>query len=407
MERRINTNRHSLVSEHAPDYSIVIIVILLCLIGLLAVFSASVVKSYTVTGGETTTKFFTSQLQPLFLGIFAWIFAYKTPLAWWKKYAPTFFLGTVVLLFLVLIMGEISGGAQRWLALGFITFQPTEITKITFVMYLALWLEKKQDIVGSFKILLPLGLMVVFLSVLILLQPNLSTTLIIVATAFVMYFVAGANWGAILTSMSIGFLAVLALIKMESYRAARLFVFLNPDADPTGLGYQINQALIAVGNGGLFGVGFNQSKQKFMYLPEVTTDAIFPIIAEELGFLRTMAILVLFLALVVKGFKIAEKAPDLFTRLLAVGISAWFLIQIFINIGAMMAIVPLTGVPLIFISYGGSSLLISLFSIGILLNISKYTKEEEINAGIGSWWRKWRTHLSYIGSNRGVRKKRR
>jgi cell division protein FtsW len=406
VERATIKSRRLLFKEHAPDYSIVLIVVLLCLIGLISVFSASVVKSYTITGGETTTKFLTKQLQPLFLGIFAWIVAYKISLDTWKKYASLIFMGTVALLFLVLIVGQSSGGAQRWLSLGPITIQPTEFIKISFVMYLALWLEKNQEIVTSYKILLPIGLMVFFLSLLILLQPNLSTTIIIAVTAFVMYFVAGANWGAIFSSFMVGIVAVLGLIKYSPYRAKRLFVFLNPETDPTGAGYQIKQALIAVGNGGLFGVGFNQSKQKFMYLPEVTTDAIFPIIAEELGFLRTSVILVLFLALVVKGFKIAQKAPDVFTRLLAVGISTWFLVQIFINIGSMISIVPLTGVPLIFISYGGSSLLISLFSVGILLNISKYTKEEEINAGIGSWWGKWWTHLSHSGSDRGVRKKR-
>ncbi|HBG81648.1 TPA: stage V sporulation protein E [candidate division CPR2 bacterium] len=402
-----NNYQTRLPRPHRPDYILALMVFILCLVGLVMVFSASVVKSYAVTGGETTTKFLYHQVASLALGIFGWALSYRIDYPHWRKIGTKFFAITVFLLILVLVTGRVAGGAQRWLDFGIISFQPAEAIKVAFIVYLSLWFEQRLAKINTFEVILPFMLMLAALSVLILMQPNLSTTLIIAATGLVIYFIAGANFRILGTFLVGGFFAVMGLIKLESYRLARLSVFLNPEADPSGLGYQITQSLIAVGNGGLFGVGFNQSRQKFLYLPEVTTDAIFPIIAEELGFLRSLLILGLFLVLIIRGYKIAKNAPDDFSRFVAVGISTWFLVQIFINIGAMVSILPLTGVPLIFVSFGGSSLLFSLFAVGILLNISKYTKEEVIHANSGSWRGNWGSYLSYFSGSRRTRKKRR
>ena len=201
--------------------------------------------------------------------------------------------------------------------------------------------------------------------------------MIIVFIALSMYFVAGAHIKHLLMVSFGGLLLLFTLIKLAPYRLARFTIFLNPELDPQGIGYHINQAFLAIGSGGLFGRGFGQSRQKFNYLPEITGDSIFAIIAEELGFFLTVAFVAIFVFFAYKGYKIAFTSPDIFGKLLAVGITSWIIFQSFINIGAMVGLLPITGVPLPFISYGGTAMMMNLAAVGILINVSKYTRERK------------------------------
>jgi len=243
-------------------------------------------------------------------------------------------------------------------------------------LFLAAWLDKRGKGIKEFTTgVIPFVAILGVATALIIAQPDLGTLTVIAASAVAMFFVAGARlWHiAALFSLGVGFLAI--AIKLEPYRLQRFTIFLNPALDPEGAGYQINQALLAVGSGGLFGLGLGQSRQKFNYLPEPAGDSIFAILAEELGFIRVMLVLVVFLLLAYQGFQVARKAPDNFGRLLATGITTWFVAQAFINIGALIGILPLTGIPLPFVSFGGTALVVSMAAAGILINISRYTKD--------------------------------
>lgn len=224
---------------------------------------------------------------------------------------------------------------------------------------------------------------------LIILQPDMGTFMVIASVAGIMYFVAGASISHVAMMIGMGVAGVFALIKTAPYRMERFMVFLNPSADQSGAGYQINQALMAIGTGGLFGLGFGQSRQKFNYLPEADSDSIYAVAAEELGFLRVALIFLLFFVIAREGFRVAKKAPDVFSRLMAVGITSWIVIQAVLNIFANLSLVPLTGIPLPFISKGSTSTLVLMLASGILLNISKHTEGETRENRLrrrGNWW---------------------
>jgi cell division protein FtsW len=230
----------------------------------------------------------------------------------------------------------------------------------------------------------------------------MGTTSVLAVTAGIMFFIAGASYFHIIGMGAAALAGVWFLIKTAPYRMARFMIFLNPSADAKGTGYHINQALLAVGSGGLFGLGFGRSRQKFNYLPEASTDSIFAVIAEELGMIRASLLIILFILFAIRGYRIANNAPDTFSRLVAIGITTWIVSQAFINIMAILSMIPLTGVPLPFISLGGSSLMTLMFACGILLNISKHAKEGERNAnrriGRGNWW----SYLTGLGSSIGA-----
>ena len=213
------------------------------------------------------------------------------------------------------------------------------------------------------------------IAILLILQPDLGTMTIIILVSLTVYFVGGANFLHLIGVGLGSLLALFVLVKIAPYRTARFMTFLHPELDPQGIGYHINQAFLAIGSGGFWGRGFGMSRQKFQYLPEVAGDSIFAIIAEELGFLGCAALIFGYLFLVYRGFKIAQNAPDNFAKLLVIGIMAWIIIQSFVNIGAMVGLLPLTGVPLPFISYGGTALAVLLAGCGIVINISRQTRE--------------------------------
>lgn len=286
----------------------------------------------------------------------------------WYKFALPMLLGTLVLLLAVFLpgIGIRALGAHRWINFGFFVLQPAELAKLTLVTYLAAWFTGREQ--GRFFSFLILIAMVVGL---ILIEPDLGTSVIIVSIAVILYFMSGAplsHFGILIPILAIG---IIGLAVISPYRMARLSTFLRPDQDTQGAGYHIHQALLALGSGGWIGVGIGQSRQKYEYLPEANTDSIFAIIGEELGFIGATSVVLAFVFLIWRGFRIAKRAPDRFGTLLALGVTVWIAVQTIINLSAMAALMPLTGVPLPFISYGGSSLIIMLAAVGILLNVSR------------------------------------
>lgn len=362
------------------DYTLAITVFALIVIGLIMISSASVVISYEKTGGNYF--YLNRQLIFMAVGILAMIVISLIDYHFWRKIALPLMIISLLFLGIVLLpyFASSSHGANRWIILGPINFQPSEFAKLAIIIYLSGWLARRKDDVKSFsRGFLPFLLILAVVVVLIMREPDLGTMAIIAGSAAVVFFIAGASWIHILLGGVSGILVIFALILSAPYRLNRLFAFLKPASDPQGIGYQIKNALIAIGSGGLWGLGFGSSKQKYLYLPEAHTDTIFAVIVEEMGFIRSSVIILLFVLLGYRGYKVAKEAPDDFGRYLSVGITTWFILQAFINLSAITGLIPLTGVPLPFISYGGSSLVINLAAVGILLNISKYRIKKETN----------------------------
>lgn len=311
-------------------------------------------------------------------GLVAFTATFFIPYQTWRRYAFPMLGISIALLILVFIPGvgtDFGTFANSWVEVGNFSFQPSEVVKLTFLFYLAAWMEKRgSDLKDLHEGLVPFMLILGTLGFLIFLQPDLGTLSVIASMAFIVYFIAG---GAIAHLFGLGILGLTVFgiaIKAAPYRAARLMTFLHPELDPQGVGYQINQALLAIGSGGFFGRGYGHSLQKFQYLPEVIGDSIFAILSEELGFIFTSIFLFMFLFMLFRGLKIAEAAPDAFGKYLVTGVMAWFGIQAFINIGSMVGLLPITGVPLPFLSYGGTSLIVTLAAAGVVLNVSKESK---------------------------------
>ncbi len=364
---------------HHPNYTFMALLGGLLVFGLTMLSSASAVMGWQKFG-DSNYYLKHQFIYGVVIGLIAFWVMSKIDYHIWKKYAFPLIILSIVLLFMVLIpgIGYEFLGAKRWINLGGILFQPSELVKLTFLIYLALWLENRakneEGLAASF---VPFLIMIAFLVFMIAgVQKDLGTTIVLGVIAVVIYFVAGAPWKH-LTWMGLGGVAAFfLLIKIAPYRAARFTVFLNPELDPQGIGYHINQALLAIGSGGFFGLGLGHSRQKFNYLPEPAGDSIFAVISEELGFVFAVALVFLFLALMYQGFKIAQRAPDVYGKLIATGITTWFTFQAMVNMAAMLSLIPLTGIPLPFISYGSTSLVTLLTGCGILVNISRQTKYE-------------------------------
>ena len=361
------------VRPQSPDFILFFTVIALLGLGVIMVYSSSAVSAYVNYGDSY--HFLKHQIAWATLGLLAMLFTMNIDYHVWRKLAKPVMLITVVLLVLVLIpgLGKVVNGARRWLGFGSLYLQPSEIAKLSMVLYMAARLTTNQDkITKFFKGLLPelLALLVVF--GLILKEPDLGTALAISGTVFVLLFTAGAKVSQLASLGLAGVLGIIAAIIVEPYRLRRLFAFSDPWADPLNTGYHIIQSLYAIGSGGLFGVGLGRSREKFLYLPEPHTDFIFAILAEELGLIGTLTVLILFFLFAWRGLKIAISAPDIFGSLLAAGLTTMIIVQALMNIAVVTASMPVTGIPLPFISYGGSALLFTLAGVGILLNISRY-----------------------------------
>lgn len=361
------------------DKALLTIVGTLLVFGLIMIASAGVIYSETRFGDSY--YFFKHQL---FFGVIPGAIALyvfqKIDYHFWRKLAVPFFILSVIFLILVFVPGIGSRvyGASRWLQLGPFSFQPSEMAKLAVIIYLAAWLESRgtKRIKDFFEGMLPFLGIISLIAFLIMKQPDTGTLGVIILTSFALFFVAGAHMRHLFSMGTLGFIALWVLVKIEPYRLNRILAFLDPGADPQGIGYQINQALLAVGSGGLLGVGLGHSRQKYNYLPEPVGDSIFAVIGEEVGMIGALILVSLFILLAMRGLKIAKKAPDMFGTLVATGITMWIVIQSFINIGANIALIPLTGIPLPFISYGGTSLVFLMSSIGIMLNISKQSNME-------------------------------
>ena len=291
-----------------------------------------------------------------------------------RKASPYIFIASVILTALVFVphIGFAHGGAARWISFASFTFQPSEFLKIASVILLATLLSAyKEKFVMSFKSLIPFFIIVGISGALILKQPDTGTFLVIFTALLATYFASGTKFRNIIAIFLLGVVAIGGLVYMRPYAMARITTFLNPSADAQGAGYQIQQAMIAVGSGGLTGRGFGQSIQKFNYLPEPIGDSIFAVAGEEFGLLGTITIVVIFAFFCLRGLKIAAKSKDNFGKLLGVGIITLITAQALINIGAIIGVMPLTGIPLSFISHGGTALMFTMFEAGIILSISK------------------------------------
>lgn len=355
------------------DFILLSTIIVIILVGTLMVYSASSIwANYKF---DDPFFFFKRQLLFAFVGIIAMIIVSNTPYFIWEKYARFLLVICFLLLLLVLIpgVGMVRGGARSWIGVGVFSIQPAEFMKLGLIIFLSSYLSKNRKWIQSFKkgFLPPVTLIAIVFGT-ILLQPDLGTGVVLLLTGFLLVFVNGAKITHFLWMGGIGIVGFLYLILSAPYRINRITSFLNPWEDPLGNGFQIIQSLYAIGPGGLFGLGFGNSIQKYFYLPEPHNDFIFAIIAEELGFIGGVGLLLLFISLMWRGIVIAIHAPDSFSALVATGIVAMLMIQVSINISVVIGLIPVTGITLPFISYGGSSLTLLLTSIGILLNISRY-----------------------------------
>ncbi len=338
----------------------------LSLFGILMVYDSSVAIAIRDFGNQY--YYLRDQLKWLAAGfVLLTIFSF-VDYHWWYNIALPILLGTIVLLLAVFLpgIGVAALGAHRWINFGFFVLQPAEFAKLALVIYLSAWFSVRER--GRLRAFALLVSMVVGL---VLLEPDLGTSVIIVLIALILYFASGAPVMHFAVIIPVLILGIVGLAIISPYRMARLTTFLHPEEDPLGSSYHIRQVLLGLGSGGLTGVGIGQSRQKYEYLPEANTDSIFAIIGEETGFIGGVAVILMFVFASWRGFRIANRARDGFGRLLAIGITAWISVQTIINLSAMVALMPLTGVPLPFVSYGGSSLIIMLAAVGILLNISK------------------------------------
>ncbi len=351
---------------HRPDRWMLAAVAVLSIFGILMVYDSSVAIAIRDFGNQY--YFVVEQAKWLALGFIACFILSRIDYHVWRPLALPFLVGTLGLLMMVFIpgIGVHALGARRWINMGIFILQPAELTKLVLIMYLAAWFSYKEV-----KRFAAFALLVVAVVGLVVIEPDLGTSIILSGIAVLMYFFSGARMYQFLLLIPVLFLGVLGLAVFSPYRLRRLTTFLNPESDPLGASYQIRQVILALGSGGWFGVGIGKSRQKYEYLPEANTDSIFAIIGEELGFVGATVIILLFLFLVWRGFRIAKRAPDTFGRFLALGITSWIAIQTVLNLASMVALVPLTGVPLPLVSYGGSSLIILLSGIGILANISR------------------------------------
>lgn len=362
-----------LVKKRAPDYWLALAVIALAGLGLVMVYSASAIVAQDRFGDSSF--FFKRQALWVLLGTAAAMIAQRIHYEQLRRVTPLFVLITLVVLSLVLIpgIGRIAGGARRWLTIGPASFQPAEAAKMAMALYMARFLTARTaDVQGLQRGVLPPVLLAGLMLGLIVLQPDMGSAILVGLVMAAMLFVGGARLLHLL-GLSLAGAPILAVAVLgEEYRRRRILAFLDPWADPQGMGFHIIQSLLALGSGGIFGVGLGASRQKYFYLPERHTDFIFAIVGEELGLIGTASVLLLFALFAYRGFRIARAAPTRYAGLLASGITAMVLLQAVVNIGVTTGMLPITGVPLPFLSFGGSSLVFTMIGVGILLNISQY-----------------------------------
>lgn len=366
--------KKKLFHKTRADYSLAITVLGLMGFGVVMIYSASVFVGERYFGDATI--FFRQQIYSLIIAVIVWIVVQQIDYHFWKKIAGLLIILAIFSLLLVFAFPE-RGGAQSWIFIGSVQFQTSEFVKLALIIYLAAWFDRKKEDINNILLgFIPFAVIIGIIGLLVLSQPDLGTFTIIFLIAVSIYFFAGAP----LTQFGLG--GILALITFwlaiwsSDYRRQRLITFFNPSENTLGSSYHIQNILIALGSGGWWGLGFGESRQKRLFLPEPHTDSIFPVIVEELGFIRALIVFLALVFVIVQAFRISLRAPDDFGRLMAIGITMWIAIQSIVNIAAVLGLIPLTGIPLPFISYGGSSLIMLGAALGILLNISKQIRKE-------------------------------
>ncbi len=312
-------------------------------------------------------------------GAIGFFLASHVPYGTYRRFAGVMLILSIVLLLSVFIPGlgtDLGTFARQWIVLGPLTLQPSELVKLTFLFYVAAWMEKRteHEIRDIHSGLIPFAIVLSVVMGLLLLEHDTGTLGVIVMMALGVYFAAGAPFRYFALFGTGGGALLALLLAFSSYRRERFITFLHPELDPLHTGYHINQALLAIGSGGFFGRGYGHSLQKFQYLPEVAGDSIFAVIGEELGFLLTTAFLVLYVGFLQRGFKVAAASRDAFGRYLVVGVMSWIGAQAFFNIAAMVGVLPITGVPLPLVSYGGTALAVTLTALGVVVNVSSHAK---------------------------------
>ncbi len=353
------------------DYILLIAILLLISFGIVMIYSSSSIwASYKF---NDSFKYVKHQLLFFIIGIILMYIVMKIDYKWYYKKANILLGVCLFLLVLVLIpgIGSIRNGSRSWFGIGSFGIQPSEFMKIALIIFSSKYLEKNNKDIKKIKNIIPLLFILFFTFGLIMLEPDFGTGMIIVVSILMIMFIAGVNIKFFLGLGLIGIIGITVLIGIAPYRMDRITSFLNPWSDPLGTGFQIIQSLYAIGPGGLLGTGFLNSRQKQFYLPEPQTDFIFSIISEEFGFLGVVIVVGLFFIILYRGIKISLSSKELFTKYLSFGLIFQILIQAILNLMVVIGLIPVTGVTLPFLSYGGSSLLISMISIGIILNISK------------------------------------
>ncbi|MBI2628409.1 MAG: cell division protein FtsW [Candidatus Niyogibacteria bacterium] len=357
------------------DKPFAIIFTALVLFGLLALASASLGQA--AKEGISFYNYLSRQIiLGLGLGGILFFLGLRLPYKLWRRLALIVFLTGLGLMFLVYVpyLGFSHGGARRWLNFGYFFLQPVEFLKFGFIVYLSSWMASRKEQLSSFEFgLAPFFVFLGLIGILLFSQPDMGSFGIIGLTALVLFFIGGAKKSHLAAIIILGLIAAALLVAFEPYRLSRFMTFIKPDDDLRGAGWQLRQSLIAIGSGNVFGKGLGRGIQKFDYLPEAAGDSIFAVIAEEFGFLGGFFLIAAFLFFLWRGLFIAKNAPDVFGRLLAAGFVILVILQSFIHIGGLVGIFPLTGLPLVFISQGGSSLAVSFLMVGVILNISKYS----------------------------------
>jgi cell division protein FtsW len=364
----------------SPDFVLLATILVLLVVGLNMVYSASYVIAHNDPSFGSDSFFVVQQGERAAAGLVLLLVFQSVDYHVLRRASVPLLAIVVVLLVAVLAthLSHSAYGAQRWIKLGPLPpVEPSEVAKLGLILYYADWLSKRRETIRDFATgTLPFGIMTSGICALVILQPDLGTTVIMATIAVGLYFVAGADIRHLMFGLAASLAAFVLIVIGAGYRSQRIAAFFDASSDPLGIGWNITQAQIALGSGGLFGLGLGASRQKFYYLPNAHTDAIFAVIGEELGYVGTVIVVVLFVVLAIRGCRIAMQAPDAYGSLLATGITFSIVAQAFINIGVITATIPFTGVPLPFVSFGGSSLMVSLLSIGILLNISRQSRAQ-------------------------------
>lgn len=356
-----------------PDLIIFLATLGLLGIGIIMVFSASSVTSFIKY--SDSTYFLKRQLAWTVIGVAVMVMVMKVDYRVWRRLAVPILMSAVALLIIVLIPGvadEISG-AKRWIRFGLLGIQPSEVAKFAVVLFLSAYFAGRRRRHNILTLVIPIVVLGI-VGVLLMEEPDLGTSVVMAGVVFVMLFIEGTPISYLVGLVCAAFPAFLYLALSDEIRRERLLAFMNPWADPLDTGFQIIQSLLALGSGGLFGLGLGKSRQKFFYLPEQHTDFIFAVLGEEMGFMGCLAVLILFFLFAWRGYRVAITAPDTFASLLAAGITSMIFLQMLVNIAVVSGSVPITGISLPFISSGGSSLVITLVGVGVLLNISTHCR---------------------------------